>query len=218
MTEILCEAIIFDFDGTLADSMPFLEMIGVEIMMKYYGVSKDDATQRYRISTGLPFEHQIEINFPDDNRNEHSVEEFEDLKIKRIFEQLLFPDTEKVLSQIKEMGIKIFVSSSTFQPTITEYFRRKGHLSFFEEILGYRSGFEKGAAHFRHARNAHSIDLEKTVFVGDSIMDYERSRGFCHFIALTRMFTEDDFRNAGHSGHIVSSLSEIPPLLQPFVQ
>jgi beta-phosphoglucomutase-like phosphatase (HAD superfamily) len=42
-----CKAVVFDFDGTLADSMPFLQSIGVEIMMKHFGVTEDDATQRY---------------------------------------------------------------------------------------------------------------------------------------------------------------------------
>jgi hypothetical protein len=45
--------------------------------------------------------------------------------------------------------------------------------------------------------------------VGDSIKDYERSKGFCHFVALEGMFTEEDFRGAGHNGHVVRSLSEV---------
>ena len=61
--KISCTAVIFDFDGTLADSMPFLESIGVEMMMKYFGVSKEDATKRYRSTTGLPYEQQVKMNF-----------------------------------------------------------------------------------------------------------------------------------------------------------
>ena len=212
-----CHAIIFDFDGTLADSMPFLEKIGVQIMMKYYDISHDDATKRYRTTTGLPYEHQIKLNFPDAEQNDDAINEFEKLKIDRIFEQQLFDDSVETLDEIKKEGILIFVSSSTFQSTIEEYFERKGIADRFTEIVGYKPGFEKGAHHFNHIKNKYSIDLNEAVFVGDSLKDFERSKGYCQFIAIERMFKASDFRKLGHEGYIVKSLSEIPPLLQPIV-
>ncbi len=211
--KIQCDGVIFDFDGTLADSMPFLESIGVEVMMKYYGVSKQEATHRYRMTTGLPYEHQIKLNFPDNRNNETAIEEFEQLKIERIYDQQLFPDAADVLATLRNRGFRLFVSSSTFQPTITEYFKRKGLLPLFTGILGYRPGFEKGADHFRYVENHYSIPLSRVVFIGDSLKDYERSRGFCKFIALSRMFSEHDFRELGYDGPVVKELSEVPPLL-----
>lgn len=209
-----CKAVIFDFDGTLADSMPFLEKIGVQVMMKYYDVSKEEAARRYRITTGLPYEHQIETNFPGDKRNTRAVEEFEKLKIDRIFEQTLFPDTEETLRNIKSKEIDMFVSSSTFQPTITKYFEMRGLSSYFKDILGYRPGFEKGAHHFKYVQQEYGLDLSQVVFVGDSLKDFERSRTYCPFIAVTGIFSEKDFRQAGHNGDVVRRLSEVPDLLE----
>ncbi|MFX0045320.1 MAG: HAD family hydrolase [Candidatus Hermodarchaeota archaeon] len=215
MTERLrCEAIIFDFDGTLADSMPFLESIGVLVMMGFHGVPKDEAASRYKVTTGLPYEHQIKLNFPEHEQNEAAIEEFERMKIERIYDQKLFPDAQDVLSEVKRRGFSVFVSSSTFEPTIKEYFRRLGLLDFFEGILGYRPGFEKGADHFKHVAKEYGIPLEDIVFVGDSIKDYERSRDFCQFIALEGMFTEADFREAGHDGYVVSRLNEVPKIIE----
>jgi len=205
----LYSAVIFDFDGTLADSMPFLKKIGVEIMMKHFGVSKEDATERYVSTTGLPYEHQIKLNFPDDQRNEMAIEEFEQLKIERIYEQELFPDAESTVRELLAMGFPVFVSSSTFQPTIEEYFRRKGILDLFKAIIGYRPGFEKGADHFNHISSGYEIPIDHMVFVGDSLKDFERSKGFCDFIAVTGMFDGSRFYEAGHRGHKISSLSEI---------
>ncbi len=214
-SKLKCRAVVFDFDGTLADSMPFLEMIGVQVMMKYYGVEKEDATQRYRSTTGLPYEHQIETNFPGDTRNPQAVKEFENLKIDRIFEQELFPETNQVLQQLKALGIDIFVSSSTFQPTIIKYFEQRGLEGFFKEILGYRPGFEKGIHHFNHIHEHHNLKLSEVVFVGDSLKDFERSKGICQFIGILGLFKEDDFVNAGHIGNLVESIGEVPNLLSP---
>ncbi|MFW9908495.1 MAG: HAD family hydrolase [Candidatus Thorarchaeota archaeon] len=211
MTEQLrCKAVIFDFDGTLADSMPFLEKIGVQIMMKYYGIEKDDATFRYRSTTGLPYEHQIELNFPNDDRNICAVEEFEHLKIERIFEQELFPSTESMLESVHAKGIKIFVSSSTFQPTIAKYFELRSLSHMFQEIVGYRAGFEKGPHHFRHIQYEHKISLADVVFIGDSLKDFERSIGFCRFIGIEGIFKAKDFIEKGHNGLVLSSIGEVP--------
>jgi phosphoglycolate phosphatase-like HAD superfamily hydrolase len=214
-TKMPCKAIVFDFDGTLADSMPFLEEIGVATMMKYFGVTREDATQRYRSTTGLPYEHQVKLNFPDNTKNEAAIEEFEALKIANIFDQDLMPGSVAAVEHLAASGIEVFVSSSTFQPTIEKYFERRGLSHLFTDIIGYRPGFEKGADHFKYISEEHGIDFKDMIFVGDSLKDHKRSEGFCRFIALTGMFSEEDFRNEGHIGPVVQSLSEIPDYVEP---
>ena len=207
--KIACKAVIFDFDGTLADSMPFLEQIGVEMMMKYFDVEKEDATHRYRSTTGLPYEQQVKMNFPDHPQCDAAIEEFEKLKKDRIFDQQLFEDTEGTVRELNERGIDVFVSSSTFQPTIEEYFRRTGLLDLFRGILGYRPGFEKGADHFNHIKAEYNVQFDDMLFIGDSLKDYERSQGFCWFIGIVGMFSEDDFKSKGHMGIVIRKLSEV---------
>jgi phosphoglycolate phosphatase-like HAD superfamily hydrolase len=215
MTDKLrCIAIIFDFDGTLANSMPFLAKIGVEVMMRFYDISEKEAAERYKSTTGLPYEHQIKLNFPDHESNDKAIEVFEKMKIERIFEQHLFPESEDILRKLKHKGFMLFVSSSTFQTTITEYFRRLGMLGYFTEILGYRPGFEKGAHHFNHIHNHYEIPLHEVVFIGDSLKDFERSKNHTQFVALEGMFTKRDFEEAGHSGFIIGNLKELESILQ----
>jgi phosphoglycolate phosphatase-like HAD superfamily hydrolase len=211
--KIECSSVIFDFDGTLADSMPFLEHIGVEVMVKYYAVSKTDARKRYKYTTGLPYEHQIEINFPDNPSNKKAVEEFERLKIERIFDQQMFSDSVPTVIKLHDSGFNLFVSSSTIQPTIVEYFERRDLRNYFKDIMGYRPGFEKGADHFNHVKNVHNLDLDQTVFIGDSLKDLERSDGFCRFIAYTSLFEEEEFKKNGHNGLCIKVLSQLPGIL-----
>jgi phosphoglycolate phosphatase-like HAD superfamily hydrolase len=211
--KIPCRVVIFDFDGTLADSMPFLQRIGVDVMMKYFEISKEEAIKRYVTTTGLPYEHQIKMNFPDDPRNEKAIDEFEQLKIERIFEQDLFPDAINVVKGLKEIGLDIFVSSSTFQPTIEEYFERREIKGLFKSILGYRPGFEKGVHHFNYIHEVFNVSFYDMVFVGDSLKDYERARGICDFIGRVGLFSEQDFRNVGHKEQLIESLSDLLEIL-----
>ncbi len=215
VNQLPCHAVVFDFDGTLADSMPFLQRIGVEIMMKHFGISKEDATNRYVSTTGLPYEHQVKLNFPDDPRNEQAIKEFEQLKIERIFEQELFSDAISVVKGLKEKGLDIFVSSSTFQPTIEEYFEQREIKGLFKDIMGYRPGFEKGVHHFNHIHDKFNISFYDMVFVGDSLKDFERTRGICDFIGVEGLFTTEDFRSIGHRGYVVANLAEVLEILTP---
>ncbi len=213
--KLRCNAIIFDFDGTLADSMPFLANIGIQIMKKYYDVDYDEASDRYKSTTGLPYEHQINLNFPGYEHNEQAIEEFEKLKIERIFEQQLFPDVVETLTQLNQMDISIFVSSSTYQPIIAEYFAKRELSTCFVEVVGYRPGFEKGKHHFEHIRAEHGIRLGDTLFVGDSLKDYERSKDYCKFVGLEGMFKEKDFRRVGHKGPVIQQVSELLAMIEP---
>jgi len=82
-------------------------------------------------------------------------------------------------------------------------------LDLFKGILGYRKGFEKGADHFNYIHSEYNVQFDDMLFVGDSLKDYERSQGFCKFIALSGMFSPADFKAKGHSGISVKKLSEI---------
>ena len=55
--------IVFDLDGTIADTMPALEAVGVELL-RAAGV--DDAVAAYRATIGRSFREQLELTRPGD--------------------------------------------------------------------------------------------------------------------------------------------------------
>jgi phosphoglycolate phosphatase len=207
--------IVFDFDGTVANTMPVLEEIAIDLIPKYYNLSVEEARESYRATTGLPFVQQIEILFPNQSSNEEIVALFEDEKIKKIFNQPLFPDTKEIMQYLKERNYYTAISSSTTQPIIVEYFNRVDMLDLVDSVLGFRPGFEKGKHHFDYLIEKYRLRANELVFIGDSLKDKERAHiNDIPFIArIGPMFSESDFRKAGHQGDIIKELSDLKNIL-----
>ena len=176
--------VCFDFDGTIADTMPILERNAIKLMRKYHrGLSVEEARSRYRATTGLPFEQQVEMIFPGHPKNMSLIEEFEEEKIDCVYEQELFPETKEAVQTIRSMGLKTAVSSSTYKEIIDAYLRKKSADMLFDCVLGFRHGFEKGKHHFDFLSRTFRLPPTEMVFIGDSLKDMERAvASGVHFI------------------------------------
>ena len=69
LVDRMIKMITLDFDGTTADTMPTLEKTAVRLIVENYSLLEDDARTKYRNTTGLPFEQQVGILFPDHEKN-----------------------------------------------------------------------------------------------------------------------------------------------------
>jgi phosphoglycolate phosphatase-like HAD superfamily hydrolase len=189
--------ICFDFDGTVADSMPLLENNAVTIICKYFQLRKKEAQKAYHLSTGLPFTEQINITFPDSPRTlrQKAIKEFEDQKGAVLLVSPLFPDTLKVLKSVKKMGFGIAISSSSKYGEIKSFMKRNGLSSYVDWVLGFKRGFSKGKDHFDYLLKMGDCQRKHIWYIGDSLNDMHR----CHqekiyFIGKTGpMFSKSDF-------------------------
>lgn len=164
--------VMFDFDGTIVDSMPFLEKNAITLLTKCCGLPSGIARQRYRETTGLPFIQQMEIITPNED-NTQIVDKFEKMKVERIYDQRLFTDSSNVLRKLKQLGYKLGIPSGTIESIITKYLVKKG-LDMTDDVLGYRPGFEKGKDHFNFVMWKYKIS--NIVFIGDSLNDAKRAK------------------------------------------
>lgn len=210
--------ICFDFDGTIADTMPWLEENAVRLFVKYYKTDKDEARRNYRNTTGLPFSQQVEIIYPEGVHNKEINETFEHEKIARIDEQQLFPETIEVISSLSKKYL-IVVSSSTYKEIIEDYVQKKGLRSYLDDVVGFKPGFEKGKHHFDYLMEKFSLQQSEMVYIGDSKKDMERAfnSNIRFFARLGPMFTENDFQLPLNGEKMkfpcISTLKEIPQLL-----
>jgi phosphoglycolate phosphatase-like HAD superfamily hydrolase len=200
---------MFDFDGTLIDSMPFLEKNAVKLLNKYYTFSKEEARIKYRETTGLPFVQQMEIIAPKNKINKSTVEEFERMKLDLIYEQQPFNDALDVLRKLKEQKYLLGISSGTIETIITTYLENV-NFGLVNDIMGYRPGFEKGKDHFNYILSKYSLKPEQILFIGDSLHDAKRARNNnILFIGREGMFQKKHFETIIPGCTVIQELSQI---------
>ena len=191
------KAVIFDFDGTIADTMPFLSDLAVGLLTKNYEISGEEARRRYLETTGMDFGSQIEEIFPQHPSNYTVAAAMESGKRGRIFQHPLFEEVIPVLRFFESRGVKRFVCSSTQETIVRRYTKNAGIDDLLDGCFGYRPGFAKDQQ-IEFILRHYDLRPDEVIFVGDSLMDYEFVRGKgVRFIALRRLFQEHDFRDRG---------------------
>ncbi len=203
----MIRVIMFDFDGTLVDSMERLTEIAADEITKEYDIPRDKAVSFYRQSSGLPFSEQMELLFPGGEKNGVVVDRFESRKRDELFTYPLYKDTISTVETLRAREYKVVVSSSNFQENVEDYFRKHG--VEFDLILGFRNGFGKGRPHFEYTMARFGVKDDELVFVGDSLKDAERALSCgIKFIGKLGMFSAELFKERFRVP-VVESLSEL---------
>lgn len=205
------KSIIFDFDGTLVDTMGGFGEIASELMNKYYGLPLDEAKEKYFLTSGDPFFQQLEVLFPGDPKNHKVAEEYEKKKLEGFFSTPFPKETLEYLKKIKEhhADIKLVLSSNNFQNLVDDFITRH-RIDIFDLILGYRNNFSKGKDHFEYAKKHFGLQNSELIFIGDSLLDAKRAiDNHIAFIAFAGTFSQKDWKNKYPDIVTISSVEEI---------
>lgn len=203
--------VAFDLDGTLIDSMPWYADAATDLMVKNYGLSAEQARRDYYQTSGIPFFKQLEVLFPQDEKNHSVAEAFEQRKSDFIAHEG-FPFSEEVqtaLAAMQKLGLKIAVSTSN-SPQNLEISASRWPLQF-DAVLGYQGeNFQKGKSHFIWLANHFNLQLTEILFIGDSLDDYWLSKDTgVDFVAILGSFTTNDFYQANQNIKCIQHLSEL---------
>ena len=128
---------IFDMDGTLVDSMPWWQRVGVEFLASR-GVTNPSAELLERIKPMTLLESSVlfmqEFNIPGSPEeiaaeiNSMMAEHYRrDVKLK--------PGAAEYLRALKEKGVRMCVASATVEPLVTACLNRLGVLDCFEFLI-----------------------------------------------------------------------------------
>ena len=191
------KAVIFDFDGTIADTMPFLTELAVILITEKYNVSKEEAERRYLDTTGIDFATQLELLFPNHPNNHEVAATFESRKLESIFAHPIFSDVIPTLNYFKNKAIKTFICSSTKQEIITKYARLNKIDDMVDGLFGCKSDFRKGEQ-IDFVLQHYKLQPDEVMFIGDSLKDYDFAKEKkVDFIGLSRIFEKIKFQKKG---------------------
>ncbi len=206
------KAIIFDFDGTIADTMPFLTKLAVELIIKNYNITKEEAKKKYLETTGLDFATQIQTIFSNHPNNKEAINDFETKKLENLFSQSLFPEVITTLKYFKSQKIKSFICSSTKQKIITEYIKLNKIDHLLDSCFGYKPNFEKNKQ-IDFVLQQFNMQPQDILFVGDSLKDCDFAvNKKIEFMGISKIFKKIEFQRKGALS--VYNLSELVKLFK----
>ncbi|MFV2064788.1 MAG: HAD hydrolase-like protein [Chloroflexota bacterium] len=206
-------AVVFDFDGTVADTMPFLTDLATPLLTRHYGISSADAAHRYQETSGADFATQIAEMFPGHPANATVVAQFEAAKAAAILSQPPFEETVPTLRALGERGFGRFIVSSSSHETVKAYADRHGLAQWVDGLYGSVTQGDKVEQLASVLRDRELVGPQ-IVFVGDSPRDHEVARA-----AGTQFVGVGGDGTAWDSGvATVSHLAALIPRLAPFRQ
>lgn len=217
----------FDKDGTLLDSTyPNIRAWG-EIIYQDFGIDPKEAEYVFSVllsnkPTVLQLKTVLErnnVSFPEEQLFEKANQVA--TRMGEIVKAELFPKVAGVLRTLKEIGYKLFVSSSHQEKTVRNDFIRTDILKYIDFCVGVRPGqldFDKGESHFRAVAKYFGIDFDKfvkeTVFVGDSEVDV-RAANSSGIVSVARInFEPKNVLEQAGAKFIIKDLTKLSQILE----
>jgi beta-phosphoglucomutase-like phosphatase (HAD superfamily) len=200
---------VFDFDGTLVDTMGGFADIAAEVLEKHYGIPRVEGHRRYLRTSGIPFFQQLEIIRPGGSKNPDCAEEFESKKLQGFFDSAPPQTTVSGLEMLAVNGIGLVVSSNNFQHNVDAYLDK--YPLPLDLALGFdENGMEKGRPHFSKVQGHFGIGPGDMLFCGDSLKDAERAMS-CDvgFVGKTGTFSRDQFLERFEKIDTVDNIQEL---------
>ncbi len=166
------KTVIFDFDGTIADTFPFTYEIVKELAPKY----------GYQATTKAEIEDLREMPFRDIIKK-YQIGPFKlfcmtldahAANARRIDKTSVFPGVSDMLRQLKNDGYGLAIMSSNSKPNI-ERFLKLNDLDIFDDIETSLSLFGKDKKIKKIMRRL-GISSADVLYVGDEVRDIEAAR------------------------------------------
>lgn len=163
--------LVWDFDGTLADTLPgALEIYntlapthGFETIEDVESMRSLD-TRAFLRSRGIPL-----VKLP------AFVREFLKMQRGRIAGTRVFPEVLEVLEQLRAQGCRLGIVSSNKEDNIQTCLRANHAEEFFTFVIGYFRLFGKHRAILRAMNDSKAVPAE-VLYVGDEVRDIEAAR------------------------------------------
>ena len=213
--------VVFDWDGTLIESLPLKIRNAGQLFDETFGVTSAAVSAAYRVHSGIPRRQLFEAICADmglpamtDERFNALSAEFTARNRQAISGVRVEADVTSTLGTLSEMGYPLYVSTSA-APDEVQAISQALHVDhYFEEILGSQDNFTKGPVHIAHIMAQHPVEKNQIWFVGDEPNDVilGQQAGVRTVVKLGSHPRERLV--AAGPDNIIESLPELIPLLE----
>lgn len=217
MTHPTLQAVIFDFDYTLADSSQgAIECINFALHeMGLDHVSAEAACRTIGLSLSETF---LTLG---EHHEARRCEEFHRLFVQRADEimvslTVLYEPVPLAIKALRELGLRLGIVSTKYRRRIVEVLKREGLLHLFEVVIG-GDDVKQHKPHpqgLLEAMEKLECSPSSVVYVGDSVVDAELAKraGVPLIAVISGVTPRDDF-HAYEPLALLESISELPEFL-----
>lgn len=180
---------VFDWDGTLLDSMPiksqnFVKAFGMAISEEDIPDLADKVAELYLKLSGRPrkdiFLEILRIFHLEEKNGAYGFfnNAFEAINRRTLIRASIFTDALALLNELIGSNRQIFISSSVPQHELSDLVNAilpRAILPRIGAVLGSEEGFSKGENHLRWIMQKTNTTTHELLVIGDDVADYDLS-------------------------------------------
>lgn len=171
------DAVVFDLDGTLADTFPTVLRIFNRLMLERTG-------REWRLAElapyfGPPETVMIQRIFPDAELHDAIIQDFFRLSREDGHEIKAFHGIRELVEELSEAGVKLGIYSGANTESARHRIGHAGLLEHFDEVLGGDrvSNYKPHPEGLLKLIEQFDVDPRRTIYIGDMVADVEVGRG-----------------------------------------
>ncbi len=173
------DLIVFDLDGTLTESrdvhLRLFNMFGQnrfpDMNIDQIGTNGGETVRQLFLQIGIP-EQDLEKVFQE-------LYDFYDTDGRKLISEITFADGAlKLLSEIKEAGLKTALISNSIQNLIDILLEINGASDLFDSVLGANINTTGKVERFQTLADKYKVPLKNTIYIGDSELDAKVTNEF----------------------------------------
>lgn len=164
------KTLIFDFDGTLADSFELVVDIAHEVL-QIPRVS-EERLEAFRHMSTLKIAKELHISFA---RAPHLLLKGRQLMQERIGDVKTFPGIPETLGQLHKVGYQLIVMSSNSEQNVRTFLKHNDLDKYFDAVYGGVGLLNKAAA-LRKTIKRNGYNFGECYYIGDEVRDVIASK------------------------------------------
>lgn len=215
---LLVKGIIFDVDGTLADSVGFFYEIALEILQLAGAppVSREQVFALMRVGDNAPLEKLFPADFPDPSATLKRItdERMQEWMRRYHAETAAIPGSVELLHELRGQGLQLGIATSSGRAL--PFLDRWGVRHLFSGIVG-REDVENRKPHpepILKCLGHLKLDPHEVVYIGDSIIDIRAGKAAgAPTVGVLTGTSPRDILHLEDPDHILETVAELARLL-----